>query len=157
MFTHRAACAVAWGAGSRLTDFGVRFLRKLVNLRHIEICGGGLSDVGVEVLAGLSELRTMNLSQNGGITFRSAELLGALSVLESLNLSNTSVGAKDDGGWERALPPLQRLTSLTSLALYACPPLTADGTRTLRASLPRLLTLGTDAPDGGGGIASPVY
>ena len=52
----------------------MRFLRKLTNLRHIEICGGGLSDEGVSVLASLAELRTMNLSQNGGITDRGAAI-----------------------------------------------------------------------------------
>ena len=114
----------------------MRFLGKLHNLRHIEICGGGLSDEGVRVLAELSELRCMNISQNGGVTDRSVPLLAGLPVLESLNLSNTSVGYG-------ALPALQRLASLTSLALYSCaiPPSAAAG---LRAALPRLLTLGMD-------------
>ena len=115
----------------------MRFLGKLINLRHIEICGGGLSDEGVRVLSGLPELRTMNLSQNGGVTDRSVPLLADLPVLEALNLSNTRVGPA-------ALPALQCLVTLTSLALYSCaiPPAAAG---TLKASLPRLLTLGMDA------------
>ena len=93
----------------------------------------------VRVLSTLPELRVMNLSQNGGVTDRCVPLLAALPVLESLNLSNTNVGAG-------ALPALQRLVALTSLALYACalPPAAAGA---LRTHLPRLLTLGIDAPN----------
>lgn len=125
--------------GSRLTDFGVRFLAKLHHLRHIEICGGGLSDEGVRVLSSLTELRTMNLSQNGGVSDRSAAFLAELPVLESLNLSNTNIGVD-------ALQWLRAITSLTSLALYSCA-IPHSAAATLKAALPRLLTLGLDPPD----------
>ena len=122
--------------GSRLTDFGVRFLRKLAALAHIEICGGGLTDNGVATLASLPAIRNLNVSQNGGITDEGVALLANLPVLEALNLSNTSVGVG-------ALPSLQRITSLTSLALYSTtvPPSLSPS---LKASLPRLITLGMD-------------
>ena len=122
--------------GSRLTDFGVRFLRKLTALKHVEICGGGLTDSGVATLSTLPNMRTLNVSQNGGITDDGVELLANLPILETLNLSNTSVGVG-------ALPSLQRITSLTSLALYSTtvPPSLSPA---LKASLPRLITLGLD-------------
>ena len=123
--------------GARLTDFGVRFLRKLHKLRHIEICGGGLGDEGVSVLSTLSELRVVNVSQNGGVTDRSADLLTALPVLQSLNLSNTSVTPA-------AVPSLQQISSLTSLALHSCEGMTKQSAAALRLGLPRLLTLGVD-------------
>ena len=92
---------------------------------------------GVSVLSTLSELRVVNVSQNGGVTDRSADLLTALPVLQSLNLSNTSVTPA-------AVPSLQQISSLTSLALHSCEGMTKQSAAALRLGLPRLLTLGVD-------------
>ena len=95
-----------------------------------------LSPLPPQVFAGLSELRTLNVSQNGGVTDSCVPLLAALPVLETLNLSNTDLTPA-------AVPSLQRLLSLTSLALYSTdiPPSAAGA---IKGSLPRLLTLGLD-------------
>ncbi len=127
--------------GARITDAGAAHLRTLRALRHIELCGGAITDDGVCALAPLLELRSVNLSQNSGITDAGAASLSRLPMLELLNLSNTGVG----GG---ALPSLQSITSLTSLALHGCHfPSPKAGAAALRASLPRLLSLGIDEAD----------
>ena len=123
--------------GARITDVGLKHIAKLRRLRHLELCGGGISDAGVARLGGaLSSLRTLNLSQNLGITDRAIPALAELPVLESLNLSHTQIGAA-------GLACLRRIPSLTSLALHGCeaaPPQAA----LLRAALPRLVSLGLE-------------
>ena len=90
----------------------------------------------MSVLACLPELRTLNVSQNGGVTDKSVERLAGLPALENLNLSNTSVDPA-------AVPALQRLPSLTTLSLYSLG-IPQSAVPQLRASLPRLLSLGLD-------------
>lgn len=118
-------------------DVGLKHVARLRRLRHLELCGGGVSDAGVARLGGaLGALRTLNLSQNLDITDRGVPALTELPVLESLNLSHTRVGTA-------GVASLARIPSLTSLALHGCeaaPPQAAQ----LRAALPRLVSLGLE-------------
>ena len=85
----------------------------LQRLEHLELCGGHLSDRGIEVIAKMPSLTSLNLSQNrcdslgvcavclaltrvfGSRNIRTKALfhLRALTELQFLNLSNTSVTA----------------------------------------------------------------
>jgi hypothetical protein len=107
-------------------------------LCYPEVCGGCVTNAGLAALPGCPELRTLNLSQNPGISDRGLPPLTELRVLESLNLSATKVGT---GG----LLLLRQCASLTSLALYGCPVPPAHAAL-LHASLPRLLSLSIDGP-----------
>jgi len=122
--------------GARITDNGLKYLRPLTSLRHIELCGGGITDAGATHLCALHELRTLNISQNIGITDAATPLLGRLCVLETLNLSSTKVGVA-------GLAALHNLVSLTSLALYECP-IPKRHILQLKAALPHLRSLGVD-------------
>ena len=104
------------------------------------MCGGGVGDAGAAAVATLSELRSLNFSQNLGIGDDGAAHLAALPVLSSLNLSNTSVGAG-------ATVSLGQITSLSSLALLGCP-IPPSHAAALRAALPRLLVLALDHQSG---------
>lgn len=106
------------------------YLSKIKTLTSLELCGGGVGDLGCAHLATLSNLTSLNLSQNESITNRGASSLAALSNLKALNLSNTCVNSD-------ALKFFGGLLKLQSLALYGC--------RDIEDS-PRLTSLQNDLP-----------
>ena len=127
--------------GARITDAGLESLTAIRSLTHLEVCGGGVGDAGAAAVATLSELRSLNFSQNLGISDDGAAHLAAgCPVLSSLNLSNTSVGAG-------ATVSLGQISSLSSLALLGCP-IPPSHAAALRAALPRLLVLALDHQSG---------
>ena len=99
-------------------------------MRSLELCGGGVGDLGCAHIATLSNLTSLNLSQNEGVTNRGAACLAALTNLQCLNLSNTSVSPD-------ALKFFAGLLKLQSLALYGC--------RDMEGS-PRLSSLQNELP-----------
>jgi hypothetical protein len=117
------------------------------SLESLEICGGGISDIGCTILATLDNLTVLNLSQNDRITNRGAAALAALSNLKALNLSNTRVNTG-------ALVHFSDMIELKSIALYGCRGLTDNnGLVELQGSLPNLkcvrLNTGLDKDDDG--------
>jgi len=89
------------------------YLSKIKTLTSLELCGGGIADLGCAHLATIYNLTSLNLSQNERITNRGAASLAALSNLKALNLSNTRVNSE-------ALKFFSGLSQLQSLALYGC-------------------------------------
>ena len=89
------------------------YLSKIKTLTSLELCGGGVADLGCAHLATIYNLTSLNLSQNERITNRGAASLAALSNLKALNLSNTHVNSE-------ALKYFSGLSQLQSLALYGC-------------------------------------
>ena len=105
-------------------------MSKIKTLTSLELCGGGVADLGCAHLATLSNLTSLNLSQNESITNRGAASLAALSNLKALNLSNTCVTSD-------ALKFFGGLLKLQSLALYGCKDMEDD---------PRLDSLQSELP-----------
>lgn len=88
--------------------------------------------MGCAHLATLSNLTSLNLSQNESITNRGAAALAALSNLKALNLSNTCVSSD-------ALKYFGGLLKLQSLALYGCKDMEdSPGLDSLQSELPSL-------------------
>ena len=106
------------------------YLSKIKTLTSLELCGGGVADLGCAHLARLENLTSLNLSQNESITNRGAASLAALSNLKALNLSNTCVTSD-------ALKFFGGLLKLQSLALYGCKDMEDD---------PRLDSLQSELP-----------
>ena len=106
------------------------YLSKIQTLTSLELCGGGVADLGCAHLATLSNLTSLNLSQNESITSRGAASLAALSNLKALNLSNTCVTSD-------AIKFFSNLVKLQSLALYGCKDMEDD---------PRLDSLQNELP-----------
>jgi hypothetical protein len=104
-------------------------------LTSLELCGGGVGDLGCAHLATLSNLTSLNLSQNERITNRGAAALAALTNLKALNLSNTYVTPD-------ALRFFSGLLKLQSLALYGCKDMVDNpGLDSLQSELPSLRCL----------------
>lgn len=91
------------GAGAHLERVGAQSA-----LRRLVASAGGVSSL--EALAGLTELETLDISRNPGLT--DLRPLSRLARLRSLDLALTGV---------RALGPLARLSSLERLALEGLP------------------------------------
>lgn len=108
------------------------YLSKIKTLTSLELCGGGIADLGCAHLATIYNLTSLNLSQNERITNRGAASLAALSNLKALNLSNTNVNSD-------ALKYFSGLSQLQSLALYGCKDI-EDNTKldSLQSELPLL-------------------
>lgn len=108
------------------------YLSKIKTLTSLELCGGGIADLGCAHLATIYNLTSLNLSQNERITNRGAASLAALSNLKALNLSNTHVNSE-------ALKYFSGLSQLQSLALYGCKDI-EDNTKldSLQSELPLL-------------------
>uniref|UniRef100_A0A2C9UL19 Uncharacterized protein n=1 Tax=Manihot esculenta TaxID=3983 RepID=A0A2C9UL19_MANES len=79
------------------------------NLECLEICGGGLTDAGVKNIKELAHLTVLNLSQNASLTDKTLELISGLSELVSLNVSNSLI--TNEG--LQYLKPLKNLRSLS--------------------------------------------
>ena len=111
------------------------YLSNIKTLTSLELCGGGVGDLGCAHLATLSNLASLNLSQNERITNRGAASLAALTNLKALNLSNTRVNSE-------ALKFLSGLLKLQSLALYGCKDMEDNPTlNVLQRELPSLRCL----------------
>lgn len=102
----------------------------------MELCGGRITDKGLEHLGKLRALRLLNLSQNARVTHAGLRHLVRLrGSLEVLNLSHTKVDGKE------ALPTLKQLHALKVLAVNGCQGVNAGVLRELRHALPYLRTV----------------
>jgi hypothetical protein len=61
----------------RITDAGVNYLRKLTNLRRLNLLGAQITDASAEILAGMPQLTDLNL-------YRSRMTNAGLSKLQKL-------------------------------------------------------------------------
>lgn len=125
--------------------YSCAFLSKIKTLNNLELCGGGVGDLGCAHLATLSNLESLNLSQNERITNSGAAALAALTNLKALNLSNTRVTSD-------ALKYFSGLLKLQSLALYGCRDMIdSPGLDSLQSELPslRCLRLNSDMNEDG--------
>ena len=102
--------------------------------------------MGCVHLSSLSNLTSLNLSQNERITNCGARSLSTLSNLKALNLSNTGVTAD-------ALNYFGGLVKLQSLALYGCRSINdSPGLSALHSELPSLRCLRLNSPTNEDGI-----
>lgn len=103
----------------------------------LELCGGKISDKGLEQVARLPCLRVLNVSQNPRITQQGLHHLARQrhGTLEVLNLSHTQVDAR------AALGTLKQLRSLKVLAVNGCRGVDEEVVRELHSSLPYLRTV----------------
>lgn len=65
--------------------------RRLTNLESLELCGGALTDQGVDLLSTLTNLQSLSLAQNTRISDLSLLALSRLSALTALNLTQSRV------------------------------------------------------------------
>eukprot|EP00252_Welwitschia_mirabilis_P007649 TRINITY_DN1924_c0_g1_i6.p1 TRINITY_DN1924_c0_g1~~TRINITY_DN1924_c0_g1_i6.p1 ORF type:complete len:113 (-),score=7.71 TRINITY_DN1924_c0_g1_i6:431-769(-) len=82
-------------------------------LRSLELCGGGITDVGVRNMKDLTLLTSLNLSQNSSLSDVALEYISGMTELVSLNLSNSRIT-------NAGLLHLRPLKNLTSLTLIGC-------------------------------------
>ena len=102
--------------------------------------------MGCAHLASLSNLTSLNLSQNERITNCGARSLATLTNLKALNLSNTGVTAD-------ALSYFGGLVKLQSLALYGCRSINdSPGLSSFHSELPSLRCLRLNSPTNEDGI-----
>ncbi len=121
--------------GARVTDLGCMEVARaqLPHLESLELCGGLISDVGVAYLATMtSRLRRLNLGQNSQITDASVKRLAENYglCLTSLLLSNTRIT-------RAALPLLSAFIMLEELSLRGCQ-MPGAAREQLQRSLPNL-------------------
>jgi internalin A len=88
-FAH-APLEVLWLAGSRITDAGMRAVGTMAELKHLDICSGGVTDVGLQAIAGLTSLEVLWLSQSR-ITDASIDILCRFTKLRELSVDKTGV------------------------------------------------------------------
>lgn len=125
--------------GNKLTDAGVHLLRQLPQLTYLDVGGSqrtdsglwfvGLTDVGVESIATLAELKELRMAGTT-ISGRSLDRLKPLTKLERLVLQNCKRVGDD------AIPTLSALTSLQVLDIQGSG-ITAQGASELRKNLPK--------------------
>ena len=135
-------------AHPQLADATLRcvYLSKITSLTSLELCGGGIGDLGCAHLATLPNLASLNLSQNESITNCGAASLAALTNLKALNLSNTSVNSD-------ALKFFGGLLKLQSLALYGCQDIKdSPKLSSLQSELPSLRCLRLNSPTNEDGV-----
>lgn len=92
-----------------VSDAALAFLRRLVNLRSLNVGLTKITDVGLVHLQGLSSLEALNLSSTE-ITDRGLHYLRELANLTDLDLSSTQIT-------DRGMVCLQELANLTNLDL----------------------------------------
>lgn len=83
----------AAGCNSTIDDNGACLLGGLRRLRHLDVRGAQITDVGLAHLTELQDLRELNLARTR-ITDRAGELLGRLPRLQRLVLCDTQIGDK---------------------------------------------------------------
>jgi Leucine-rich repeat (LRR) protein len=109
-------------------DEGLSHLKDL-GLEHLDLWNTSVTDTGVANLAGMSQLRWLNLD-GLNLTDAAAKSLAGLTNLESLNLSNNAI---TDAGLEQ----LCSLKNLKSLSLEFTQ-VTDEGVKKLKEALPKL-------------------
>jgi Leucine-rich repeat (LRR) protein len=129
--------------GNKLTDAGVHLLRQLPQLTYLDIGGSqrtdsglwsvSLTDVGVESIATLSELKELRMAGTA-VSSRSLEKLKGLTKLERLVLQNCKRIGDD------SIPVLSAFKTLRVLDLNGTS-VTAQGIAELRKNLPKTQVL----------------
>ncbi len=129
--------------GNKLTDAGVHLLRQLPQLTYLDVGGSqrtdsglwsvSLTDVGVESIATLSELKELRMAGTG-VSGRSLEKLKGLNKLERLVLQNCKRVGDD------SIPVLSAFAALRVIDLYGTA-VTAQGVAELRKNLPKAQVL----------------
>ena len=124
--------------GNKLTDAGVHLLRQLPQLTYLDVGGSqrtdsglwsvSLTDVGVESIATLSELKELRMAGTG-VSGRSLEKLKGLNKLERLVLQNCKRVGDD------SIPVLSTFAALRVVDLHGTA-VTAQGVAELRKNLP---------------------
>ncbi len=106
--------------GDRITDAGVRLLAPLKELTELRLSGHArdLHGIGFEALAGLTKLRTLDVS-NSGLDDDGARQIGRLNGLEILGIRGTWISGK-------GLAELTNLKHLKVLNLAHCRRLYGD-------------------------------
>lgn len=104
-----------------------RFVEWVPDLEEIDLTGTKVTDAGIEVIAGLTKLRKLQLSATK-ITSAAIVHLVRLPALTDIYLINTAI---DD----TAIEGLARMTGLRKLSVSGTK-LTADGLERLRQALP---------------------
>ncbi len=83
--------SVKLGGSRSVTDAGVRHLRRLSRLRHLDLSGTAVTDRGLEVLRALPELETVSLAWTS-VTDAGVEHLSGCERLGNVNLQGTATG-----------------------------------------------------------------
>jgi uncharacterized protein (TIGR02996 family) len=122
----------AWEGGRSVTDEGVKALAGLTQLRRLDLADSTVTDAGLQTLATLTRLQSLNLSRTG-VTDEGLAVVVHLQRLRELWLTATAV---TDAG----LGALAGLRQLGTLALGFCVGITGTGLKYL-AGLSRLQTL----------------
>ncbi|HYI95706.1 MAG TPA: hypothetical protein VEX68_19345 [Bryobacteraceae bacterium] len=125
--------------GNKLTDAGVHLLRQLPQLTYLDVGGSQrtdsglwsvtLTDVGVESIATLSELKELRMAGTG-VSARSLEKLKSLEKLERLLLQNCKRVGDD------SIAVLSTFPALRVIDVYGTS-VTAQGVAELRKNLPK--------------------
>ncbi|GEM_PF-6505156 len=118
---------------AKLSDSWLWDLRKLRNLRSLDLGATDVKDDAMKPLSRIQSLRNLYLGSDRGVTDAGLKTLTRLKNLQTLYLYNTTV--TDDG-----LTELAACKSLQTLLLYKTQ-ITDDGLKAL-AGLPSLQTLG---------------
>jgi len=117
-----------------ITDAGLKHLANLKKLTYLNVCwpdkkrGGTISDKGLEEIAKVSSLETLDLRATQ-ITDAGLSKLQGLSKLKELKLGNTAIT-------DQGLANLQSIKSLTKVNLFNCKAVTAKGIADLKKALP---------------------
>lgn len=89
--------------GTRITDAGMMELAKLKQLEELRI-GYDISDLGVNALAGPSELKVLSLFNSTRVTDGSIKTLSSLTSLRELDLNRTKISVKGKSEIRKSLP-----------------------------------------------------
>ena len=117
-----------------LTDASLKHLAGLKKLAHLSICwpdqkhGGKISDAGMEEIAKLTSLETLDLRATQVTDAGLAKLL-ELPKLKTLELNNTAI---TDVG----LLSLQKLKSLSKISVFNCKQVTPQGIDNFKQARP---------------------
>ena len=79
---------VAWLDGSRLTDTGIESLASLPNLKTLQLAQADITDTGIKSLPRLTKLTELGLGETQ-ITDAGLSTLGSLTNLKSLSAADT--------------------------------------------------------------------
>jgi hypothetical protein len=120
------------GTKSDISDFGLAVLQGLTNLENLNLSYTRVTDMGLVNLSGLKKLRNLHLA-HCDIGDKGIEQILNLQALEHLDISGTKL--TDEG-----LACLGRLPKLTFLAIHHSR-VTPEGIQKLKAALPKVTVL----------------